>query len=101
MPRSQDIKEAHGEGKPSLELRPGSMKDLLKAGNGGQHGEDGLDDHALIPGALGADFEVGWVASGGVKMRLSHETIGQVLMADEQPKQPNTTKEGSGTDVSS
>ena len=59
MKESQEnVKHAHQISQMSVDVGRNTMKELLGSAADSNHGERGLDDHALIPSAFRADFEI-------------------------------------------
>ena len=62
MPLDQDIEGGHGEREPGVEIRPGSVHDLFKMADEGQHRQHRLHQHTVLPLAARTQFEVGGIA---------------------------------------
>ena len=71
MPLDQHIEDGHGEGQARLKIGPAPVHDLLQMADERQHGEDRLDEHAVLPLPALTEFEVGGVALGGMETGIT------------------------------
>src|SRR2546423_15648437 len=62
MPLDQHIEGRHGEREPRLKIRPPAVHDFLQVADQGQHREHRLDQHAVLPLAPLAEFQVRRIA---------------------------------------
>lgn len=63
VPANQQVKDSHGEGQTSLEVRPNAVHDLLEMANGGEHRQYSFNHHAFV-----------------VVERLTHLQIGRITL---------------------
>lgn len=68
MPLNQQIEGRDGERQASQDIVHDAMTDLLEMADQGQHRKHGFDQHPVVPGAARAEFQVGWIALGGVEV---------------------------------
>src|SRR5262245_11770330 len=71
VPLDQHIKGGHGERQTCLKIGPAPVHDLFKMADQRQHGEDRLDEHAVLPLPALTEFEVGGVALGGMEAGIT------------------------------
>src|SRR5712692_1520541 len=84
MPLDQHIKGRHSESEACLEILPDPMHDFLEVADQGQHREDRLNQHAVIPRAALTQFEVGRIPRGGMEGRITEDNHALVKL----PNQP-------------
>lgn len=58
----QHIAQGHGAGQVHGDVALGAMGGFLGVADQREHGEGGLHEHTVVPGAAWADLEVGWSA---------------------------------------
>src|SRR6516162_3902154 len=86
MPLDQHIEDGHGEGQARLKIGPAPVHDLFEMADQRQHGEDRLDEHALLPLPALTEFEVGGVALGGMEARVTQDAHASINVANEPLK---------------
>src|SRR5215510_146639 len=73
MPLDQHIEDGHGEGQARLKIGPAPVHNLFEMADERQHGEDRLDEHAVLPLPALTEFEVGGVALGGMETGITQD----------------------------
>src|SRR4029453_16235509 len=73
MPLDQHIEDGHGEGEARLKIGPAPVHNLFEMADERQHGEDRLDEHAVLPLAALTQFEVGWIPLSGMEGGITEE----------------------------
>ena len=73
MPLDQHIEDGHGESEARLKIGPAPVHDLFEMADQRQHGEDRLDEHAVLPLPALTEFEVGGVALGGMETGITQD----------------------------
>src|SRR4029453_11165867 len=73
MPLGQDVEGGHGEGEPSVKIRPDPAHDLFEMADECQHREHRLDEHTVLPRAALTQFEVGWIPLGSMDGRITED----------------------------
>jgi len=70
IPLDEDVEQGHGERQAHGKVAPDAMGGFLGIADLCEHGEGGLDEHTVVPGAARADLQVRGVAlltpKGGV-----------------------------------
>ena len=73
MPLNQQIERSDSERQAGQDVVHHPMTDLLEMTDQGQHREHGFDQHAVVPGAAWAEFQVGRIALGGVEAGIGQD----------------------------
>src|SRR5215831_4769808 len=71
MPLNQHIEGGHGEGQTRLKIRPAPMHDFLEVADQGEHRQDRLYQHTVLPLATLTQFEVGGIPLRGMKAGIA------------------------------
>src|SRR5262249_6142433 len=91
MPLDQYVEDGHGEGQARLKIGPAPVHDLFEMADQRQHGEDRLDEHAVLPLAALTEFEVGGVALGGMETGITQDNHTPIHLLN-QPMNPPRSK---------
>src|SRR5262245_415825 len=73
MPLDQHIEDGHGADEARLKIGPAPVHDLFEMADQRQHGEDRLDEHAVLPLPARTELEVGGVALGGMETGITQD----------------------------
>ena len=87
MPLDQHIEDGHGEGEARLKRGPAPVHDLFEMADERQHGEDRLDEHAVLPLPARTEFEVGGVALGGMETGITQDYHTPINLLNQPLKQ--------------
>src|SRR5215467_3627871 len=86
MPLDQHMEDGHGEGEARLKIGPAPVHDLFEMADQRQHGEDRLDEHAVLPLPALTEFEVGGVALGGMETGITQDNHPPINLLNEPLK---------------
>jgi hypothetical protein len=86
IPTDQQIENGHGEGQTGLKVDPNAMHDFHEMANGGQHGQDRFDDHALIMVEWLIHLQIGWISVFVVKAMIREDHGAIFVVLDERLK---------------
>jgi hypothetical protein len=84
MPLDEDIEGGDGEREPRLKIPPTPMHHLLQMADQRQHREHRLHQHAILPRAALAEFQVSGIALRGMKAGVAKDNHTPVKL----PNQP-------------
>ena len=73
MPLDQHIEGGHGEREPGMEILPYTVHDFLEVADERQHRQDRLHQHAILPRAPLAEFQVGGIALRGMEGGITQD----------------------------
>src|SRR5215471_3907359 len=67
MPLDEHVEGGHGKRQACLKIRPAPMHHLLQMADECQHGEHGLDEHAILPLPARTQFQVAGIPFRGME----------------------------------
>lgn len=70
IPTDQQVENGHGESQTSLKVGPTTVQNFLEMANGGQHGQNGFDNHAFIVVKWRTHLQIGWIAVFSMKTMI-------------------------------
>src|SRR6478672_13164 len=73
MPLNQPIEGRHGACQPGLKIRPAPMHHLLHMADERQHREPRLHEPTVLPRATLTQFELAWIALGGMETGVTQD----------------------------
>ena len=86
MPLDEHIKRRHGKREACMEIRPDPVHDLLEMADQGEHRQDRLDQHTVLPLATLTQFEVGGIPLRGMKAGIAQDNHLLFKLPDEPLK---------------
>jgi len=73
LPLDEDSEQGYSESQAQGDVPPGTMVRVLGVANLRERGEGCFDEYALVPGPVGTDRQMGWIALLASERRVSED----------------------------